>query len=132
MSNEKTPKPGSASGFFVIRHFTRENFRSRASSFLLSPCNGGNDADLVGFFYRGCLFIQETDVLVIEEDVHETAHVAAFVTDALFQAGMVLFEIGDDFIDVRAGGRDELLLVRQLAQRGWDTDGCHGIFWVGF
>src|ERR1700677_793545 len=140
MSNDETRKNDECR----MRKLRAPSFRLRASSFFrhssfgfrhfrfLAASNCRHDAYLVRVFHRGGFLLKETDVLVVDEHVHEPAHIAAFVTNAFLQAGMVLLEVGDDLADVCAGSRDDFLFVRQFPERGWDADGCHGYFyWVG-
>jgi hypothetical protein len=81
-----------------------------------------NDADLVAFLYRSGFFLEEADVLVVDEDIYEAANIAALVTDALEETGVAGVEVCEDFADVRAGGGDEFLLIGELAEGGWDAD----------
>ena len=49
------------------------------------------------------LLVEEADVLVVDEDVHEAADVAGLVADAFVQAGKVPVEVAEHFADVGAG-----------------------------
>ena len=71
----------------------------------------GNDADLVALFHGRIEVAEETDVLVVHEDIHEASDVALVVAQALFQAGEGLLEVVDDFTDVRAGGLHDFDVV---------------------
>ena len=67
---------------------------------LLAPGNGGHDAHFIGFLDRCGVVLEETDVFIIDEDIHETAHITRIVADAFIDAGEGLVEAGEDFADV--------------------------------
>src|SRR5438105_5698974 len=100
-------------------------------SLRLPAGDGGDDGDFVALFDRGRFVVEETDVLVVEKHVDETADVAVFIADALFESGIGLIEVLDQFADVCAAGLDEFLFPGEFAQWSWDADGCHG-FGFGF
>src|SRR5205814_668703 len=80
----------------------------------------------VALLHRRVEVLQEADVLGADEDVHEPAHRAGVVADALLDAGVALLQLGDQLADGAAGGGDLLLALGQLAERGGDADGGDG------
>jgi len=81
-----------------------------------------NDADLVAFLHGSGFFLQEADVLVVNEDVHEAANISVLVAYTLEESGVAGVKVCKDFADIRAGGGDEFLFISELAEGGWDTD----------
>ncbi len=65
----------------------------------LSACNGGHDADFIARFHGSLGFFQKTDIFVVQKDINEPADVILFVTDALFQTGVIVFQTIDDLTD---------------------------------
>src|SRR6185436_19827665 len=88
--------------------------------------DGRDDRDLVGVLDGRLEALEEADVLVVGEDVHELAHLAAVVADAFLEARVLRLEARDQRADGRARGRDLLLALRELAERRGDADGGHG------
>jgi hypothetical protein len=88
----------------------------------LASCDSGNDADFVAFFQWGGFFLEEADVFIVDEDIYEAANVSALIANTLEEAGVGGVEVREDFADIRAGGGDEFLLIRELAEWGWDAD----------
>ena len=88
----------------------------------LAPCDGGNNADLVSLFQWRGFFLQEANVFIVDEDIHEAANVSALIANTLEEAGVGGVEVREDFADICAGGGDEFLLIRELAEGGWDAD----------
>jgi hypothetical protein len=88
----------------------------------LASGDGGNDADFVTVFYRRGFFLLEADVFVVNEDIHEAAHVALIVADAFEEAGVGGIEVVEDITNGGAFGGDYFLLIGELAKRGGDAD----------
>src|SRR5256885_15394775 len=76
----------------------------------------GNDRDLVRVFDRRVQVLQEANVLVVGEDVHEAAHLAVVVADAFLDAGVLRLEARDERPDRAAGRGDLFFALRQLAK----------------
>jgi len=88
----------------------------------LTSCDRWNDADFVAFLQRSGFFLQKTDVLVVNKDVHEAANISVLVADTLEESGVDGVEVCEDFADVRTSGGDEFLFIGELAEGGWDAD----------
>jgi hypothetical protein len=65
----------------------------------LSACDGGHDADFITRFHGSLGFFQKTDIFVIQKDINESADVILFVTDALFQTGVIVLQTIDELTD---------------------------------
>src|SRR5207253_9586603 len=91
----------------------------------LSARNRRDDGDFVAVLNLRRLAVEESDVFIVEEDVHETADLAGLVADALLEAGKAPVEIVEDFADRRACGLDDFLFVGEFAEWGWDADAYH-------
>ena len=83
-----------------------------------------DDTDFVAFFNGGILVVEEADIFIVEEDVDEAADVALFVTDALGQAGIGLFEAVENLGDCVAVGRNDFFFSGEFTERCRDTNGC--------
>src|SRR6185295_11175579 len=92
---------------------------------LAAAGDGRDDGDLVRVLDRRLQVLEEADVLVVGEDVHEAPDLAALVADALLDPGELRFEAGDEITDGGARGRDLFLAVRQLAQRSGNPNRGH-------
>src|SRR3990167_5725952 len=55
-----------------------------------------DDGDLVAVLHGGRIALQEPDVFLIHEDVHEAPQLALRVADALLDAGVAPLEIGEE------------------------------------
>src|SRR6185503_15324926 len=64
--------------------------------------------------------LQEADVLVPDEDVHEPAERAVVVAQTLAHPRELPLEVFDQLADVRSVRTDVRLAARHLAERRWD------------
>jgi hypothetical protein len=90
----------------------------------LSSCYRGNDTDFVALFDSGFLIVEETDVLIVEEDVDEAADIALFVTDTLSEAGIGFLEALEDLRDRFAVGGNDFFFSSEFTQGCRDANGC--------
>ena len=65
----------------------------------LSASDGGHDADFITRFHGSLGFFQKTDIFVVQKDINESTDVILFVTDALFQTGVVDVQTIDELTD---------------------------------
>ena len=63
----------------------------------LASCNRRNDGDFIRFFHGRASLFKKTDVFVINEHIHEAAHLAGVVANALLQAGKRLIQRVQNF-----------------------------------
>ena len=90
-----------------------------------------DDADLVAVFYWRGFFLLEADVLVIDENIYKAPDISVLVANALEQARVAGIKIAEDLADGGAFGGYKLLLVCELAERGWYADlGRHWYFYL--
>src|SRR5437660_11237267 len=86
---------------FVIRASSFFRHSSFWFRHFLSARNRRDDGDFVAVLNLRRLAVEESDVFIVEEDVHETADLAGLVADALLEAGKAPVEIVEDFSDRR-------------------------------
>src|SRR5262249_25323929 len=92
----------------------------------IAASDGGDDRDLVAVLDRRLEVLEEADVLVVGEDVHEAAHLARVVADTFLGPGGLRLEVRDERADRGAARGDLFLPLRQLAERRRNADGSHG------
>src|SRR5262245_56179856 len=107
----------------MARPSTINSYSSTSSQ--LASGDRGDDADFVAVFDRGGLLFEEADVFPVDVDVDETAHVAGFVAQAVFQAGIGLVKIVDQLADVSPGGADGFEFRREFAEWSGNENGWH-------
>src|SRR5437870_4303261 len=92
----------------------------------MQPCNyvtsstryRWNDANLIPIAQRCLLVLEETDIFLIDINIYKPAHLADVIYQSLLNPRIAGLQFNDGFTD---GGRlylDDLLIVRQLSQRG--------------
>src|SRR5262245_1355599 len=84
------------------------------SSAISAPRHGGNDAHLVAGLDGGGEAVEVANVLVVEVDVDEAAHLAV-VEQPLRDAGELAAHVVEHGLHRRAAGLDDRLLVGVLA-----------------
>ena len=84
-----------------------------------------DDADFVAVFERRLAVFEEADVLLVDIDVDEAAHLAFFIHEAFLDAGEARLQFDERLADGGGVDFDELLVVGQLAERRGDAD----FFW---
>ena len=105
-------------GQFLILHF----------ELALAAGDGGDDADFVAIFERRLAVFEEADVLLVDIDVDEAAHLAFFIHETFLDAGEARLQFDERLADGGGVDFDELLVVGQLAERRGDAD----FFWHKF
>jgi hypothetical protein len=111
MQKEFQPPDGPA-GQFLILHF----------ELVLAAGDGGDDTDLVAVFERRLAVLEEADVLLVDIDVDEAAHLAFFIHEAFLDAGEARLQFDDRLADGGGVDFDQLLVVGQLAEWRGDSD----------
>lgn len=71
--------------------------------------------------------VEESDVFAVDVDVDEAAELSLGVEEALADAGVLTFEIGDEFLDGAALGFDGVAAGGEVAEGGGDCYGHGGI-----
>ena len=75
--------------------------------------------------------MKEADVLVVDEDVYETADISTFIADSLKESWKRGVQVLKDLTNCRAFGSDEFLFVGEFAEWGRDADlGRHMVILV--
>ena len=87
------------------------------------PRNRGHDADFITLLHWRFLVLEKADVLAVDVDVDEAAHVALRVEEAFADAGVLLVERGEEFAEGCALDLDGVEIVGQGPERGGDGDG---------
>ena len=95
---------------------------------MLSSGDGGDDADFVAVLERRLAVFEEADVLLVDIDVDEAAHLALVIHEAFLDAGEARLQFDDRLADGGGVDFDQLLVVGQLAERRGDSD----FFWHKF
>src|SRR5688500_15940363 len=85
----------------------------------LTSSDGGDDADFVGRLDRRFLVLQESDVLFVHVNVHETAHAAIFIQQAFLDARKFALQFSNGPTDRIGRYFNQLFVVGQLAQWCW-------------
>ena len=88
----------------------------------LASRDGRDDADFVAVFERRLAVFEEADVLLVDIHVDEAAHLAFFIHKTFLDAGEARLQFDDCLADGGGVDFDQLLVVRQLAERRWDSD----------
>ena len=88
----------------------------------LAAGDGGDDADFVAVFERRRAVLEEADVLLVDIDVDEAAHLAFFIHEAFLDAGEARLQFDERLADGGGVDFDKLLVVGQLAERRGDAD----------
>src|SRR5882724_8072916 len=83
--------------------------------------DGRDDGDLGAFRHGGFGAVFEADVFAVHEHVDEAPDLAVFIANALFHAGIVLFQVSQDLIHGLSGDIDHSLLFSEFSQRGGDA-----------
>lgn len=91
----------------------------------LASGDGWDNRDFVRLLDRSLFFLEETHILVVHEDVHKSADSSLLVEDALAEAGVGGIEFFKDSTESGTGSGHFLLVIRELAERGGDTNGGH-------
>jgi len=89
---------------------------------VLAAGDGGDDADFVAVLERRLAVFEEADVLLVDIDVDEAAHLALVIHEAFLDAGEARLQFDDRLADGGGVDFDQLLVVGQLAERCWDSD----------
>src|SRR5438876_5408347 len=110
-----TPSSGGMSGKTAAPSGTSASAAMSASGYR------GNNTHLVAIFDRGLQVIQVAHVLVIEIDIHETAHLAV-LKEALRDSGKFLPEMIERRLDRTAGHLDHGLAFGVLPHRRRDMN----------
>ena len=87
-----------------------------------------DDADFVAVLERRLAVFEEADVLLVDIDVDEAAHLAFFIHEAFLDAGEARLQFDERLADGGGVDFDQLLVVGQLAERRGDAD----FFWHKF
>jgi len=90
---------------------------------VLTSGDSRDDADLVAILDGRLSVAKEANIFVIEEDVYETANVAAFVADALGESGIGLFQIVENVTDGGTLRGNDFVFSGQFPERCWDANG---------
>jgi hypothetical protein len=88
----------------------------------LTACNGGDDTDFVTVLEGGLLILEETNVLLIDIDIHETTDGAVFIEESIADAWVTGLQFGESSADVVGIDFDEFLVVGQFAEGRGDAD----------
>ena len=88
----------------------------------LTPGDGRDDADFVAVFERRFLVLEEADIFLIHIDIHEAAHATVLIQQPFLDAGIAGLQFVDGPADGVGGDFHNLFVVRELAERSWDTD----------
>jgi len=91
----------------------------------LAAGDGGDDADFVAVLERRLAVFEEADVLLVDIDVDEAAHLAFFIHETFLDAGEARLQFDDRLADGGGVDFDQILVVGQLAERRGDAD----FFW---
>ena len=105
-----------------------EIFHFSTFMFVLTSRNRRDDADFIAVFERRLAVFEEADVLLVDIDVHEAAHLAFFIHEAFLDAGEARLQFDERLADGGGVDFDQLLVVGQLAERRGDAD----FFWHKF
>src|ERR1039457_3613319 len=92
------------------------------------PRNRRNDADFIAVFKHRLFVFEEADVLLVDIDVDEAAHLALVIHEAFLDAGEARLQFDERLADGGGVDFDQLLVVGQLAERRGDSD----FFWHKF
>ena len=74
--------------------------------------------------------MKESNILVVDEDVYETADLTLLVEDSFAEAGIGFVEFIKNATEGGAACRYFFLIICELPERGGNTDGWHGSDWV--
>jgi hypothetical protein len=77
----------------------------------LSAGNGGDDADLVARLDRSFGFAEESNVFVVQINIHKSSDLIFIVADALFQSGIGVLKVIDQLADGSALSFDYFLIL---------------------
>src|SRR6266404_7127091 len=77
-----------------------------------------NDANLIAIAKRGLLILEETDVFLIDINIHKPAHFAVVIDQSLLNPRIAGLQLNDGLADSCRLDLDDLLIIRQLPQRG--------------
>src|SRR5262249_43026187 len=86
-----------------------------------APRDGGDDAHIVAVLDRRRQIVEVADVLIVEIDVDEAAHLS-ILEESRRDAGILLAEIVEQVLDRAAGGLDDGLVVGMLPHGRGDVD----------
>src|SRR5271155_4829104 len=84
-----------------------------------------DDADLITVLERRIAVFEEADVLLVDIDVDEAAHLAFFIHETFLDAGETRLQFDERLADGGGVDFDQLLVIGQLAERRGDAD----FFW---
>src|SRR6266852_3690164 len=84
--------------------------------------DGGDDGDVIAGLEHRLVALEEADVLLVDIEVDEAAHLAALVHEALLEPGELLLQALDQAGDGVGLAFDLGLALRQRAQRRGDAD----------
>jgi hypothetical protein len=74
--------------------------------------------------------LEEPNILVVDEDVYETADLPLLVEDALAEAWVCFVEFIQNATEGGAGRRYFFLIVGELPEGSGNADCCHSSDWV--